>query len=72
MRMRTIPKAYKEIKELDKDTCISLRALRRMCASGEIPTIKIGNKTLVDLDLIIETLSCYNSKAVCALKEKEH
>ena len=34
-RMRTIPKAYAEIKALDSGTSFSMRALRRMVKSGE-------------------------------------
>ena len=37
-----------------------MRALRRMCADKEIPTIKIGNKTLLNLDVLIQTLSGEN------------
>ncbi len=67
LRMRTIPKAYEEIKQLDNNTCFTMRALRRMCANGDIPTVKVGNKTLINLDLLINTLSCYNNDAVCVL-----
>lgn len=59
-RMRTIPKAYKEIKKLDSETSFSMRALRHMCADKEIPTIKVGNKTLLNLDVLIQTLSGEN------------
>ena len=54
--MRTIPKAYKEIKKLDSETSFSMRALRRMCADKEIPTIKVG----LNLDVLIQTLSGEN------------
>lgn len=67
LRMRTIPKAYDEIKKLDNNTSFTLRALRRMCANGDIPTVKVGNKTLINLDLLIETLSCINNGTVCVL-----
>lgn len=65
--MRTIPKAYDEIKHLDNDTCFTMRALRRMCKNGDIPTVKVGNKTLVNMDLLINMLSCYNDEAVSVL-----
>ena len=67
IRMRTIPKAYEEIKQLDNQTSLTLRALRRMCANGEIPIIKVGNKTLINLDLLISKLSCYNEEAIRVL-----
>ena len=65
-RMRTIPKAYKEIKALDPNTDLTLRALRRMVKSGEIPSVQIASKTLVNLDLLLEALSCYNKDTILA------
>lgn len=67
IRMRTIPKAYEEIKQLDHNTSFTLRALRRMCKNGEIPTVKVGNKTLINLDLLINKLSCYNENTIRVL-----
>ena len=64
-RMRTLPKAYQEIKKLDPDTDFSMRSLRKLIKSGEIPTVKIQNKTLVNLDLLLEKLSCYNDNDTC-------
>lgn len=57
-RMRTIPKAYEEIKKLDKDTCFTLRALRRMVNNGELPVVKVASKNLINLDLLIDKLFC--------------
>ena len=65
-RMRTIPKAYKEIKALDPNTDLTLRALRRMVKSGKIPSVQIASKTLVNLDLLLEALSCYNKDTILA------
>lgn len=65
-RMRTIPKAYDEIKRLDPGTNITLRALRRMVSNGEIPVVNVGSKNLVNLDLLLERFSCYNESTVCA------
>lgn len=64
-RMRTIPRAYAEIKALDPDTDFTLRALRRMVNTGELPTVNINSKKLVNLDLLIDKLSCYNDNAIC-------
>lgn len=66
IRMRTIPKAYEAIKTLDPDTDFSMRMFRMLVKSGEIPTIKISNKVLINLDLLIDKLSCYNDTATCA------
>lgn len=64
--MRTIPKAYEEIKAIDPNTDLSLRALRRMVKSGKIPSVQIASKTLVNLDLLLEVLSCYNKDTILA------
>jgi hypothetical protein len=66
VRMRSIPKAYEEIKKIDPDTSFSMRALRRLVGSGEIPTVKISNKVLINLDLLLDKLACYNESATCA------
>ena len=66
VRMRSIPKAYEEIKKIDPDTCFSMRALRRLVGSGEIPTVKISNRVLINLDLLLDKLACYNESATCA------
>lgn len=58
-RMRTIPKAYAELKKMDSNTSFSIKALRDICARGEIPILKVGNKTLINLDLLIAYL--YNA-----------
>lgn len=34
-----------------------------MVKIGEIPTVSIGNKTLINLDLLLDKLSCYNDYA---------
>ncbi len=66
-RMRTIDNAYAEIKAIDPSTDFTKRALRRMVANDEIPTTRIGNKHLINLDLLIAKLSgdCYNNNAIC-------
>ena len=60
VRMRTIPKAFAEIKAADPNTDLSIKALRKLVKEGRIPSVKIENKVLVNLDLILETLACYN------------
>lgn len=66
-RMRTIDNSYAEIKAIDPQTDFTKRALRRMVSNKEIPTTKIGNKNLINLDLLIAKLSgdCYNDNAIC-------
>lgn len=66
-RMRTKDNAYAEIKRLDPNTDFTKRALQRMIANKEIPTVKVGNKNLINLDLLLEILSCglYNQDDTC-------
>ena len=66
-RMRTIDNAYAEIKALDPQTDFTKRALRRMVKTNEIPSTQIGNKYLINLDKLLEFLSCgyYNKADTC-------
>ena len=66
-RMRTIDNAYAEIKALDPQTNFTKRALRRMVKTNEIPSTQIGNKYLINLDKLLEFLSCgyYNKADTC-------
>lgn len=66
-RMRTIPKAYAEIKKIDPDTSFTIRALRKLVNNGDLPTVKISNKVLINLDMLLDLLSCkcYNDNATC-------
>lgn len=64
-RLRTIPQAFEVIKQQDPNTALTLRALHRMVDNAEIPTIPIGSKKLIDLDLLFEHLSCYNERVFC-------
>ena len=49
-RMRLISEAYKYIKEQDPDTCITKTAFTALVKQGRIPSIKIGNKLIVNLN----------------------
>lgn len=66
-RMRTVSNAVAEIKKIDPNTDFTERALRRMVAQNEIPAVSVGNKKLINLDLLIEKLSgiSYNDNAIC-------
>lgn len=57
-RMRTIPKAFEEVKRIDPNTCLTLRALRRMVKNEEIPVVNIASKKLINLDILLDILSC--------------
>lgn len=57
-RMRTIPSAYQEIKTLDPNTALTMRALRRMVDNNDIPSVLIKSKRLINLDVLLKHLSC--------------
>lgn len=74
-RMRTIPQAYALLKEVDPDTSVSMRGLRKIISSGDIPTVKINNKVLINFDFLLRYLSCYNNSATganCIEREVMH
>ncbi len=51
-KIRTINQAYDEIKAKDPDTAISRYLVRAMVNDGTVPSIKNGNKKLVDMDVL--------------------
>ena len=53
-RMRTLPEAAAELKRMDENTAFTLTALRRMTKTGEIPTINVGSKKLINFDKLLE------------------
>lgn len=55
--MRGIKQAIQELKQSDPNTCLTERALRRLILSGELPTVKIGVKYLINMDILNEYLS---------------
>ena len=64
-RMRTVPQAYRMLKEIDPGTAVTTGAIRQMISKGEIPVYKVGNKSLINFDLLLNNLSCYNDIVVC-------
>lgn len=56
-RIRTIDGCYREIKEEDPNSAITLRAIRRAVSEGDIPSRRIGSgkgwKYLVNLDDVV-------------------
>ncbi|MCR5034400.1 MAG: DNA-binding protein [Clostridia bacterium] len=55
-RIRTVQQAFKEIKEADPDTAVTEYMVRKIVYSGEIPTVRTGNKRLFDLDELLHYL----------------
>ncbi len=51
-KYRTIQQAFESIKALDANTAITYHALRRMVVSGQMPSMRVGKKYLIDLDVL--------------------
>jgi len=56
-RMRLLKEALNEIKSSDPSTAITANALRGMAKRGEIQTVMVGNKYLINMDLLESYLS---------------
>lgn len=56
VRMRTIKDTIKFFQAQDPDTGMTEYALRRMISSGQVSTLKVGTKHLINLDALLETL----------------
>lgn len=59
-KMRTINQAIKEIKENDRDSALTERALRRLIKENKIVPIYVGNRALIDMDKLYAYLSGKN------------
>ena len=51
-RMRGIKQAVEELRAADANTALTERALRRLILTGEIPSVRIGTKYLVNMDVL--------------------
>ena len=56
-RFRTIQQCFEEIKRIDKDTVISSWMIRNLCKEKKVHCILSGNKTLVNLDSLLNYLN---------------
>ena len=56
-KLRLLSAAYKEILKDDPDTALTMNALRCLVKSGEIQTIQVGRKRLIDYEKLIEYLT---------------
>lgn len=48
-RIRTIDQASAWLKEADPGTALTKTALRRLVTTGQLPSVRVGSKYLVDL-----------------------
>lgn len=51
-RMRTIDQAAAWLQDNDPSTAFTKTALRRLVVSGKLPSVRIGQKYLVDLNTL--------------------
>ena len=56
-KFRTITQAFYEIKANDPETALSMNYIRTILTDGSVPTIKAGNKVLVDMNELYAFLS---------------
>ena len=49
-RMRTIDQAAAWLQEKDPETAFTKTALRRLVVSGKLPSVRVGQKYLINLD----------------------
>ena len=55
-RMRTIDQVADWLRKTDPDTALIKIALRRLVTTGQLPSVRIGQKYLLDLDTLTEYL----------------
>ena len=51
-RMRTINQASAWLQENDPGTAFTQTALRRLVVTGQLPSVRVGQKYLVNLDVL--------------------
>ena len=56
-RMRTRDQAIALLKREDPDTNLTRNSIQYLIASGKLPTVKIGNKILLNYDLLLDIVA---------------
>ena len=54
IRLRTMETAYQAIKEMDPDTAITRWAIRQAVSGGYVPSRRVGNKYVFNLDALLD------------------
>ena len=54
--VRTIEKAVEELRKQDPDTPVTAYMLRRWIKTGVLPSVKSGNKYLVNMEILDQYL----------------
>ena len=60
--MRGIKQSITELKQNDPETALTEKALRRLVLTGAIPSVRIGTKYLINMDVLNNYL--YNGSCV--------
>lgn len=55
-RMRTISEAVSEIRAQDPQTAVTAYRVRQLILTGSLPSVRAGNKYLIDLDILLDYL----------------
>lgn len=55
-RMRGIKQAITELRQIDANTALTEKALRRLVIEGAVPSVRIGRKYLINFDTLQEIL----------------
>jgi excisionase family DNA binding protein len=69
-KIRSIRQAAEYLKELDNGTGVTENAIRVMVKRGDIPAIKVGCKSLINIDKLIEFLEIQTT-AIQPKEEKD-
>lgn len=51
--LRSVRKALELIQKDDKDTAVTLHAIRTWCKENKVRNVKVGNKILVDVGSLL-------------------
>ena len=62
-KYRTIQQAYECLKSQDADTAITYHALRKLVVSGQLPSMRVGKKYLIDMEMLSDFLQMPVSQA---------
>ena len=54
IKLRTMETAYQAIKEMDPDTAITRWAIRQAVTGGYVPSRRVGNKYVINLDSLLD------------------
>lgn len=55
--LRSVRKALELIQKDDKDTAVTLHAIRTWCKENKVRNVKVGNKILVDVESLLNYIN---------------